>query len=302
MKMEHLEQITGRGKSRQIRATIRGNQVNIQRPDTTSKSTSSILADSNNRTISQRTGSFSTLGPSAAVTFPSKKGTLMQPNPKPSDLKNPSRSAGIDVVKSAQNPEALVPKDTDSIKQRDKDSNKDSLKMKELNEKHVDKNHKTEGKMKHNGVVEVKEREVEHQQLHSGAHTQHKSKKSSSDSVSESYTESHPQQNLQTAGSSQANSQDCDGCKAGEHCDCTKASGPEARFVVVNNGLLRTPRTDEAVWAAAALGFLLVLLTLSVLHTRLYRYWRTSPSLYWHDPRQDYDRVAGGWVTLTVLL
>uniref|UniRef100_A0AAR2ING4 Tumor protein p53-inducible protein 13 n=1 Tax=Pygocentrus nattereri TaxID=42514 RepID=A0AAR2ING4_PYGNA len=53
-----------------------------------------------------------------------------------------------------------------------------------------------------------------------------------------------------------------------------------------------TPRTDEAVWAAAALGFLLVLLTLSVLHTRLYRNWRTPPSLYWHETRQDYESVA----------
>ncbi|XP_041920661.1 tumor protein p53-inducible protein 13 [Alosa sapidissima] len=51
-------------------------------------------------------------------------------------------------------------------------------------------------------------------------------------------------------------------------------------------------RTDDAVWAAAALGFLLVLLTLSVLHTRLYRHWRTMPSLYWHDRTQDYDSVA----------
>ncbi|CAL8350874.1 unnamed protein product [Lota lota] len=54
----------------------------------------------------------------------------------------------------------------------------------------------------------------------------------------------------------------------------------------------RTPRTDEAVWAAGALGFLLVLLALSVLHTRLYRQWRTTPSMYWHDPRRDYDSVA----------
>uniref|UniRef100_A0AAQ4NRK6 Tumor protein p53-inducible protein 13 n=1 Tax=Gasterosteus aculeatus aculeatus TaxID=481459 RepID=A0AAQ4NRK6_GASAC len=54
----------------------------------------------------------------------------------------------------------------------------------------------------------------------------------------------------------------------------------------------RTLRTDEAVWAAAALGFLLVLLALSVLHTRLYRHWRTMPSLYWRDPQQDYDSVA----------
>lgn len=57
-------------------------------------------------------------------------------------------------------------------------------------------------------------------------------------------------------------------------------------------GFQRTPRTDEAVWAAGALGFLLVLLTLSILHTRLYKHWRRGTSLYWHDPRQDYDTVA----------
>ncbi|XP_062328837.1 tumor protein p53-inducible protein 13 isoform X1 [Osmerus eperlanus] len=60
----------------------------------------------------------------------------------------------------------------------------------------------------------------------------------------------------------------------------------------VLNDRMPTARTDEAVWAAAALGFLLVLLALSVLHTRLYRHWRTTPSLYWHDPQQDYDNVA----------
>ncbi|CAL8344924.1 unnamed protein product [Arctogadus glacialis] len=60
----------------------------------------------------------------------------------------------------------------------------------------------------------------------------------------------------------------------------------------VLGGKGRTPRTDEAVWAAGALGFLLVLLALSVLHTRLYRQWRTTPPMYWHDPRQDYDSVA----------
>ncbi|XP_077064480.1 tumor protein p53-inducible protein 13 isoform X1 [Siphateles boraxobius] len=52
------------------------------------------------------------------------------------------------------------------------------------------------------------------------------------------------------------------------------------------------PRTDEAVWAAGALGFLLVLLTLSVLHTRLYRHCRSSTSLYWHDKQQDYENVG----------
>lgn len=61
----------------------------------------------------------------------------------------------------------------------------------------------------------------------------------------------------------------------------------------VPGGKVRTPRTDEAVWAAGALGFLLVLLAVSVLHTRIYRQWRTTPSMYWHDPRRDYDRVAG---------
>lgn len=66
-------------------------------------------------------------------------------------------------------------------------------------------------------------------------------------------------------------------------------SWPGARGV---GGFQRTPRSDEAVWAAAALGFLLVLLTLSVLHTRLYRHWRRGPSLYWRDPRQDYESVA----------
>ncbi len=59
-------------------------------------------------------------------------------------------------------------------------------------------------------------------------------------------------------------------------------------------------RTDEAVWAAGALGFLLVLLTLSVLHTRLYRHWRSSTSLYWQDNQQDYESV-GGKYTLCVL-
>lgn len=53
------------------------------------------------------------------------------------------------------------------------------------------------------------------------------------------------------------------------------------------------PRTDEAVWAAGAVGFILVLLTLSVLHTRLYRHCRPSTSLYWHDNQQDYDSVGG---------
>lgn len=108
-----------------------------------------------------------------------------------------------------------------------------------------------------------------------------------------------PQLQLNTkAASFLPDTPDCDGCKSGEHCECSGATGAEARASVVKKGLQRTPRTDEAVWAAAALGFLLVLLTLSVLHTRLYRHWRTTPSLYWHNPQQDYDSVAGKWTTL----
>lgn len=77
-----------------------------------------------------------------------------------------------------------------------------------------------------------------------------------------------------------------------DRSDCANPAAAENRGAVVNVGPQRTPRTDEAAWAAAALGFLLVLLTLSILHTRLYRHWRTTPSLYWHDPQQDYDSVA----------
>lgn len=62
---------------------------------------------------------------------------------------------------------------------------------------------------------------------------------------------------------------------------------------LVKKGFPKVPRTDEAVWAAAALGSLLVLLALAVLHTRMYRHWRTTPSLYWYDPQRDYESVAG---------
>uniref|UniRef100_A0A8C4S8M3 Tumor protein p53 inducible protein 13 n=1 Tax=Erpetoichthys calabaricus TaxID=27687 RepID=A0A8C4S8M3_ERPCA len=58
---------------------------------------------------------------------------------------------------------------------------------------------------------------------------------------------------------------------------------------------LPTPRTEEAAWAAAALGFLLVILTLAVLHTRLYRGCQRGPSLYWPAQQHEfheYDSVA----------
>lgn len=88
-------------------------------------------------------------------------------------------------------------------------------------------------------------------------------------------------------------SQECEGCRAREGCQCTSGPAAEAGAPLVKKGFPKSPRTDEAVWAAAALGSLLVLLALAVLHTRLYRHWRTAPSLYWYDPHQDYESVAG---------
>ncbi|GAA6231299.1 tumor protein p53-inducible protein 13 [Lates japonicus] len=230
-----------------------------------------------------------------------------QLSPKHTDPKNTNPSADMDVppdgVDDEHNhtarPEALAlgskAEGTDSAKQRGKDTAKHSMKEKDSKEKNYDKHITADRKMKDNEVVDVKERELEHKKTHSATHTHHKSENKGFDSVSKSQSEfpPKPQQHPNPQPAVYLpNSHDCDSCKAGEHCDCTKASGTMARAAVVNKVLPRTPRTDEAVWAAAALGFLLVLLTLSVLHTRLYRHWRTTPSLYWHDPRQDYDSVA----------
>ncbi|XP_020779626.2 LOW QUALITY PROTEIN: uncharacterized protein tp53i13 [Boleophthalmus pectinirostris] len=85
------------------------------------------------------------------------------------------------------------------------------------------------------------------------------------------------------------NSGDCQ-CKPNQVCECDTGAGDRSQSA--GGSFQRTPRTDEAVWAAGALGFLLVLLTLSILHTRLYKHWRRGTSLYWHDPQQDYDSVA----------
>lgn len=163
---------------------------------------------------------------------------------------------------------------TESFKQRDSDS-KHSLRAKNSH-----KDTAAEGRMKDNQVIDVEEREADPKQRYSHTHSHNKSEQIGFDSQQHPY----PQPGSDT--------QDCGGCTAGEPCECPKGSAAEVQAAAVNHGLLRTPRTDEAVWAAAALGFLLVLLTLSVLHTRLYRHWRTMPSLYWHDPRQDYDSVA----------
>lgn len=81
-------------------------------------------------------------------------------------------------------------------------------------------------------------------------------------------------------------------CAVPGHC------GPPDVATAVLGGPLKghkvtVQRNDEAVWAAAALGFLLVLLALSVLHTRLYRNCRAPSSLYWPESQQDYESVAG---------
>ncbi|KAG7478749.1 hypothetical protein JOB18_007372 [Solea senegalensis] len=169
------------------------------------------------------------------------------------DLKNTEPQTGRDVK-----PEGNKTVRPEALVYSLKDEGTDSK------EKNYDKHMAAGGKMKDNELVDVKERELDHKQTpHSATDSQHKSESSGFDSLSKSHSASPPQ-----------------------------PQQPDARAAVVKQGLPRTPRTDEAVWAAAALGFLLVLLTLSVLHTRLYRHWRTMPSLYWHDPQQDYDSVA----------
>ncbi|XP_015225089.1 PREDICTED: tumor protein p53-inducible protein 13 [Cyprinodon variegatus] len=128
---------------------------------------------------------------------------------------------------------------------------------------------RVQGKTKQKEVVDVEEREAERDPAPGGEPPPHRNTKSGSASESQAETR--------------------------QNCSACVRSGAGSRAAALNVALQRTPRTDEAVWAAAALGFLLVLLTLSVLHTRLYRHWRTSPSLYWHNPHQDYDSVAGRW-------
>lgn len=189
-------------------------------------------------------------------------------------VKSTNSTAGVEgipaVVKTVGNNNVK----SDSVVQTSRDEGTDS---KERNSN----NHFTaERQEKDNEMVDVKERELEIKQ------TDPKGEHKSPDTESQN-PRSHP-----GTTTYQKKSGECDNCREGEQCYCTQASGPDA---AVRQGLPRTPRTDEAVWAAAALGFLLVLLALSVLHTRLYRNWRTAPSLYWHNPQQDYDSVAGKW-------
>ncbi|KAM4567154.1 uncharacterized protein tp53i13 isoform 2-T2 [Odontesthes bonariensis] len=189
------------------------------------------------------------------------------------DLRGMDSSAGTDVLPDGG---------TSEQSHRDADSAKRSMK-----ENKSDEERAADGETKDNQVVDVKEREAERKQKHIAAHSRHNSGNSGFHSASKTQSESQPREKPQPA----ILSEDCGGCQ-GERCDCAKTPGAETGAAVASKGLPRTPRTDEAMWAAAALGFLLVLLTLSVLHTRLYRRWRTVPSLYWHDPQRDYDSVA----------
>ncbi|TRY96312.1 hypothetical protein DNTS_030039 [Danionella cerebrum] len=80
-------------------------------------------------------------------------------------------------------------------------------------------------------------------------------------------------------------------CGELEPCGLAKSTPPRVEDQI-RGERIPLPRTDEAVWAAGAVGFILALLTLSVLHTRLYRHCRPSTSLYWHDNQQDYENVS----------
>lgn len=214
-----------------------------------------------------------------------------QPSLQQPALRNPNPPAGLDDPTDGVNSEHNNTAEPETANHSSKDEGTERNPKGKLSDKDSTADGVTQNK-----VVDVKERELEPKQTHSDTHSHHKSDKNGKngfDYVSKSQSKSPPQQlsNPQPA-SRPSSSHDCEGCRAGEHCECNKDSETEAQAAVLNKGLPRTPRTDEAVWAAAALGFLLVLLTLSVLHTRLYRHWRTPPSLYWHDPQQEYDSVA----------
>uniref|UniRef100_A0A8C6TU32 Tumor protein p53-inducible protein 13 n=1 Tax=Neogobius melanostomus TaxID=47308 RepID=A0A8C6TU32_9GOBI len=135
---------------------------------------------------------------------------------------------------------------------------------------------------KDNTVINVEERDADH--VNNGANPQQ-----SDSNGSNSSSKSQPPGDLGVCQ-----------CKADQpSCGCGKGAGDQSQARAApdsgsssSGGFQRTPRTDEAVWAAGALAFLLVLLTLSILHTRLYKHWRRGTSLYWQDPQQDYDTVA----------
>ncbi|XP_026195724.1 tumor protein p53-inducible protein 13 isoform X2 [Anabas testudineus] len=288
MMKKSLKQMKDEAKSRHIRAAVRETVGNIK-DETASRRTEEVQNYNN------------TLG--LLANSPPKSKTLSDP-PGPKEAPSLFKSLHQGLAPRPTTPFGLSTLRSDSLgfgvdelqktNSKPKASDKHSIKENNSKVKNSDKDITADGNMRDKKVIDIKEREVGHKQKHSGTHS-NQSETTGTDSVSKSQLGSPPQPqqhpNTKTA-SYLPRKHDCDGCKADEHCECARATGAEARAAVVKKGLPRTPRTDEAMWAAAALGFLLILLTLSVLHTRLYRNWRTMPSLYWHDPRQDYDSVA----------
>ncbi|XP_051891679.1 uncharacterized protein tp53i13 [Pristis pectinata] len=79
----------------------------------------------------------------------------------------------------------------------------------------------------------------------------------------------------------------CDGALQNVQVDSKGADSTDLKAAIVKATAedrmiyVPTPRTEEAAWAAAALTFLFVFLTLAVLYTRLYKKFVKSDSLYW---------------------
>lgn len=302
-------------KSRERRAATTGNLQTTQNesnndnsttnhPNIMSNKTRTNINMPQNSTGALKTGTHSPPDNRNLLDQNSTKHTLSQsiiPNQNPGPIRTPKKS---DISKTITNTISLVQSgnvllQTETLKPKDKDKFTPSTEVlaprakyesghsskhrgrgsaKSVTGKDLGQVNKAVNNLKDNEVIDVEEREAKQKR----GDEQHKS-------------ESH---GLNSSAKSQSgpvsyvpNTEDCE-CKSDQLCDCSKASVDKSQAAVVNSGPPVTPRSDEAVWAAAALGFLLVLLTLSILHTRLYRHWRIAPSLYWHDPRQDYDSVA----------
>ncbi|XP_034495799.1 tumor protein p53-inducible protein 13 isoform X4 [Ailuropoda melanoleuca] len=77
-------------------------------------------------------------------------------------------------------------------------------------------------------------------------------------------------------------------------CTCPGEASPAPRAAAPPPRVARgpTPRTEEAAWAAMALTFLLVLLALATLCTRLHRNFRRGESIYWEPTADSQDTVA----------
>ncbi|XP_059829322.1 uncharacterized protein tp53i13 [Hypanus sabinus] len=74
----------------------------------------------------------------------------------------------------------------------------------------------------------------------------------------------------------------CDGVLQNVRADSRGADSNDLKAAAEDKvKYVPTPRTEEAAWAAAALTFLFVFLTLAVLYTRLYKKFIKSNSLYW---------------------